>query len=180
MPFDETNPAMARLAARTDTRGIRPAELPEPLRDVLRAGWVRRGSGAYVLAAYARTSGGPYEDPVHEETTVNGRGTYDLDLPAAGPARETALLRRCIGYARAALAARPSEAGPATAYVSLTLDGCDGPVRTGYVTFCGHHEGVAPYVRSMAALTDGSVAVGALERQPHPAGGAMAGNGRRR
>ncbi|WP_374775893.1 hypothetical protein OG756_26925 [Streptomyces sp. NBC_01310] len=171
MPFDETSPAMRRLLARVDTAGIRETEIPEPLREALRGGWVRRGSGAYVLAAFARTPGGPYQDLVHEESTVNGRGMDDLDLPAVGPVREAAVLRRCIAYARAALAGRP--AGAATAYVSLTLAGCDGPAPTGYVTLCGRYEGVRPYIRSVADLDDGSVAAGALERRP--ARGAMAG-----
>lgn len=163
MPFSETNPAMARLLDRVDTRAVVAAEIPQPLRAVVRDGWVRLGSGAYVLAALAGTRGGPYMDLVHEESTVNGRGMYDLDLPGGGPARETALLRRCLAYARAGLLGHP--AGAAAAYVSLTLGECDGPVPTGYVTFCGRYEGVAPYVRSVAAFANDFVAVGVLERR---------------
>ncbi|MEU1330625.1 hypothetical protein [Streptomyces sp. NPDC005865] len=79
----------------------------------------------------------------------------DHDLPLAGPEREALLVRRCLGYAYAALRTVPSScAWPMFGYVSLSHGGVDDGALTANVTFCSRRADVLPYVGDVDAYGD--------------------------
>ncbi|SCK42841.1 hypothetical protein YUYDRAFT_05328 [Streptomyces sp. ScaeMP-e48] len=81
---------------------------------------------------------GTYLDRLVEETTVNGRGMTDYDLPAAPHERTPLLVRRCLAYACACLREAQEEFGDGQvkAYVSLSIADTEEGLLTSNVTFC--------------------------------------------
>ncbi|CAM5672031.1 hypothetical protein SMICM304S_11919 [Streptomyces microflavus] len=81
---------------------------------------------------------GTYLDRLAEETTVNGRGMTDYDLPAAPRERTPLLVRRCLAYACACLREAREEFGDGEvkAYVSLSFADTEEGLLTSNVTGC--------------------------------------------
>lgn len=147
----------ARMSAYLGAAGTRWCEddVPETFRKVVRAGWTTDGD-AYILTALASgchgTGHAGFQDVVHYEATVNGRGMTDYDLPAAGRARLDALLRRTLAYACAALRAVPGGGRwPMLGYVSLSEGGCDDTLLTAHVTFCSDRPHLPRHVSDLDA-----------------------------
>ncbi|MFE7167090.1 hypothetical protein [Streptomyces sp. NPDC057616] len=92
------------------TPSAREQDVPEPFRAVVREGWILDGGAQLLTVLHSGYSGGgsqDFEDVVHYEATVNGRGMTDYDLPRSGTERLETLLRRSVGYACTALQAVP-------------------------------------------------------------------------
>ncbi|MFI6472161.1 hypothetical protein ACIBL5_18160 [Streptomyces sp. NPDC050516] len=156
----QTNTAMAGLLARIDVSGLGADDVPAPFRDVVRRGWTTSPGGARLLAALVDTTHGTYVDAVQEEYSVNGRGMSDEGLPASGPERERALLRRCLAYARLALLGAHERFGDARVkgYVSLSTGGFYEDTVTAYVTFCAEHPGLPRYLGPIEGYEEEAVA----------------------
>jgi hypothetical protein len=157
----------AMFAELVDVAGLEDVaadELPELFRAAVADGWTVDGRGAFLLRRFlAGYSGAPATDVTGYEAAVNGRGVPDLDLAVGGRARATALARRGVGFARAALgrldADYPDHPG-AVAYVSIAeVDVDDEPVYVGDVTFVTAHEGEAPYLAEPESVTANAVAL---------------------
>ncbi|AGK78236.1 hypothetical protein SFUL_3305 [Streptomyces microflavus DSM 40593] len=95
-------------------------------------------AGGRVLAELRPEAPGTYLDRLAEETTVNGRGMTDYDLPAAPHERTPLLVRRCLAYACACLRDAREEFGDGEvkAYVSLSFADTEEGLLTSNVTFC--------------------------------------------
>ncbi|MDQ0599797.1 hypothetical protein QF037_004142 [Streptomyces canus] len=128
----------------------REEDVPHQFRAVAHAGWTV-DDGAQLLTAlksgYSGAGRTEFEDVVHYEATVNGRGMMDYDLPDSGSERLGTLLRRSLGYAcTALLAVPPSSQWPVLAYISLSEGGSNDDLLTAHVTFCSRRPDVPPYV----------------------------------
>lgn len=88
------NSRMSDLLGGVEPRA-REEDVPEPFRAVVRGGWTVDGEAQLLAVLYSGYSGGGgrgFEDAVHYEAAVNGRGMMDYDLPRSGPERLQALL----------------------------------------------------------------------------------------
>jgi hypothetical protein len=95
-----------------------------------------------------------FEDVIHYEATVNGRSMTDYDLRDSGAERRETLLRRCLGYACAALRAVPKgQTRPVLGDVSLPEGGLEDNLVTARVTFCSVHPGLPRYVEDRDSYT---------------------------
>ncbi|MFJ5937160.1 hypothetical protein [Streptomyces sp. NPDC093071] len=158
-----TNQQMRKLLDGVDLDGLSPSDVPPMFREVVERGWSVTGSGARVLTALLLVPAVAAFDRLAEETTVNGRGMTDHDLPtgpAAADERADALLRRCLAYAAACLlAARDRFRDDAVrAYVSLSPGGLDEDLLTAYVTFCTPRPDTPPYVPALEQVRGTAVA----------------------
>jgi len=128
-------------------------DVPDPFRAIIRAGWVAEGDAQLLTALFSGYSGTPlteFDDVIHYEATVNGRGMMDYDLPESGPERRKTLLRRCLGYTCTALLAVPeSHLWPVSGYISLSEGGLEDDLLTAHVTFCSARPGLPRYVDDM-------------------------------
>ncbi len=138
-----------------DEPRARAEDVPDPFLSVVRGGWTVEGEAQLLTVLYSGYSGGgrqEFQDVVHYEATVNGRGMMDYDLPESGPERREPLLRRCLGYACTALLAVPtSRPWPILGYVSISEGGLDGGSLTAHVTFCSQRQDLPPYVSDVDA-----------------------------
>ncbi|MFI8963403.1 hypothetical protein ACIGO8_14965 [Streptomyces sp. NPDC053493] len=186
---------MRDLLAEADLTGLSPADVPPGFRDVVAGGWSVTASGARVLTALHAGPGGAFFDRLAEETTVNGRGMTDHDLPAGadtgdgtgdGPGtgdggavgaavgaavRAHTLLRRCLAYAAGCLRAAEETFGDdaVRAYVVLSPDGTDDGLLTATVTFCTPLPDVPPYIADLEEAQDAAVAEISVRDRPGPA-----------
>lgn len=132
---------------------VREEDVPDQFRAVVREGWTLDGEAQLLTALHSGYSGvgmQEFEDVIHYEATVNGRGMMDYDLPKSGPERRASLLRRSLGYACSALLAVPaSQRWPALGYISLSEGGIDGDSLTAHVTFCSQRLGLPAYASDM-------------------------------
>ncbi|MEU5892815.1 hypothetical protein ABZ835_39145 [Streptomyces sp. NPDC047461] len=132
--------------------------MPDQFRAVTHAGWTMDG-GAQLLSAlrsgYSGSGRARFEDVVHYEATVNGRGMTDYDLPVSGPERLAALLRRSLGYAcTALLTVPPGRPWPTLAYISLSGGGLHDASLTAHVTFCSRRPDVPPYLGDLESYEE--------------------------
>ncbi|MGW5422690.1 hypothetical protein [Streptomyces sp. NPDC003943] len=143
--------------------GLSSSDIPPMFQEVVEQGWSVTGSGARVLTGLRPDPAGSYFDRLAEETTVNGRGMTDYDLPAepaAASQRTKVLLRRCLVYAAACLRAARDHFGDdaVRGYVSLSLGGLDDDLLTAQVTFCTPLPGTPPYIADLEQVQDAAVA----------------------
>lgn len=139
--------------------------LPDLYRSAVAEGWIADERGAWLLRQFLATYFGRPEslsDITGYEAAVNGRGIPDLDLVESGKERATALARRGVAFARAALArlaAEYSEHPAVTAYVRIGLVDMDDDevVYVGDVTFVSAHDGEPPYLGDVEQVTSGAV-----------------------
>lgn len=147
------NAAMARLLDRIDISGITESEIPGLFREVLDGGWTIDPTGAMLLRRLKESYNGEpaFVDPVHKETTINGRGMIDYDLPIIAAEREEKLLRRCIAYACAAIrVARDVRQSPETlSYITMSVSSGGEKLLTANVTFCGDYNDFPSYIANI-------------------------------
>lgn len=136
----------------------REEDVPDQFRAVTHAGWTVDGDAQLLSALQSGYSGSgraQFEDAVHYEATVNGRGMTDYDLPASGPERLAALLRRSLGYAcTALLTVPPGSPWPTLAYISLSGGGLHDASLTAHVTFCSRRPDVPPYLGDLESYEE--------------------------
>ncbi|MER6444619.1 hypothetical protein [Streptomyces venezuelae] len=158
------NDRMARLLAEFPAGELTDDDVPPVFREVVAGGWSYTPNGARVLNGLVPESAGSYFDLLQEETSINGRGMIDYDLPVAESERTGPLLRRCLAYAFACLVEAEREFGDqdVRSYLVLSLGGADDDLLTATVTFCTHHPNVAPYIRDIENVRDAAVAEIAL------------------
>jgi hypothetical protein len=149
------NRMMAAMMQRTDLTRLSEPDIPLPFRDVAGRGWTVGSDGAVLLTELTEGTVGSFFDVVQEETSVNGRGMTDYDLPESGQSREEQLLRRCLAYSFACLESAADQFGKNSvcAYVSLSMGGLDDDVLTANVTFSSHHPGLPPYVEDIESYS---------------------------
>ncbi|MER5960961.1 hypothetical protein [Streptomyces sp. NPDC002057] len=165
---------MRKLLTEVDLTGLSSSDVPPMFREVVERGWSVTGSGARVLTDLRTDPDGSHFDRLAEETTVNGRGMTDYDLPAepaAADARASVLLRRCLAYAADCLRAAGEQFGDdaVRAYVSLSLGGLDDDLLTAQVTFCTPLPDTPPYIAGLEQVQDAAVAE--LSLRDCPVGG---------
>ncbi|MET7482554.1 hypothetical protein [Streptomyces sp. NPDC005538] len=142
---------MSELIAETEARA-KEEDVPDAYRAIVAAGWIVDGD-ARLLAAlhsgYSGTGREEFQDVIHYEVTVNGRGMMDYDLPMAGPKRREMLVRRSLGYACTALLAVPKNWPNTFGYVSLSGGETDDDMLTAHVTFCSEHADTPRYLNDL-------------------------------
>ncbi|MEU9927599.1 hypothetical protein [Streptomyces anulatus] len=101
-----------------------------------------------------------YADRLAEETTVNGRGMTEYDLPAATDERTSLLVRRCLAYVAARLHGSQEHFDDTAvkSYVSFSFADTDEALLTSNVTFCTPLPDVRPYIPDLERVTDAAVA----------------------
>ncbi|MFB8019030.1 hypothetical protein ACFC36_10745 [Streptomyces rubiginosohelvolus] len=155
-----SNARMRELLRATDLFGLGRQDIPPWFRDVAARGWSVTAAGGRVLTGLRPETPGRYVDRLAEETTVNGRGMTDYDLPAAPHERTPLLVRRCLAYVCACLRTARGEFGDSRvrAYVSLSCADTDERLLTSNVTFCTPLADVRPYIPRLEQVKDAAVA----------------------
>ncbi|MFF1782153.1 hypothetical protein ACIQK5_19175 [Streptomyces virginiae] len=155
-----SNDKMSRLLAELPAGELTVDDVPPMFREVAAEGWSYTPNGARVLSGLVPEFTGSYVDVLQEETSINGRGMTDHDLPAAEPERTGPLLRRCLAYAFACLVEAERRFGDrdVRAYLILSLGGAHDDLLTATVTFCTHRPNIAPYIRDIENVQDAAVA----------------------
>ncbi|MGW7356609.1 hypothetical protein ACWGI0_08145 [Streptomyces sp. NPDC054802] len=164
-----SNRQMADLLADADLTGLSVRDIPPMFREVVERGWAVTGSGARVLVDLLPDEDRSCFDRLAEETTVNGRGMTDHDLPpGAGRERAEVLLRRSMAYIGACLRSAEKEFGDrqVRAYLSLSLGGTDDDLLTAHVTFCTPRPDTPPYIAGLEQVRDAAVAEVSVEDCP--------------
>ncbi|MFD8801468.1 hypothetical protein [Streptomyces atroolivaceus] len=154
-----SNPWMRALLEETDVEGLTPRDIPPPFREVAERGWTFTAAGGRVLAGLSPETPARHSDRLVEETTVNGRGMTDHDLPVAPAERTPLLVRRCLAYVCACLSSAREQFGDTQvrACVSLSYADTDDCLLTAYVTFCTPLPDVPPYVRELEEVENTAV-----------------------
>ncbi|MCX5175804.1 hypothetical protein [Streptomyces virginiae] len=154
------NDKMSRLLAEFPVGELTADDVPPMFREVAAEGWSYTPNGARVLSGLVPELTRSYGDVLQEETSINGRGMTDHDLPAAESERSGPLLRRCLAYAFACLVEAERRFGDqdVRAYLILSLGGANDDLLTATVTFCTHQPNAAPYVRDIENVQDAAVA----------------------
>lgn len=160
-----SNPRMREILRTTDVTGLSDRDIPLMFREVVERRWSLTAAGGRVLTDLRPEAPGTYVDRLAEETTINGRGMTDHDLPAAPDERTPLLVRRCLAYAFACLRKAQEEFGDTQvkAYVSLSFADTEEALLTSHVTFCTPLPDVRPYIPDLDAVTDAAVAEISLE-----------------
>lgn len=173
-----SNPLMRDILRETALTDLSDRDVPPVFRDVVEGGWSVTAAGGRVLTALRPEVSGPYLDRLSEETTSNGRGMTDYDLPAAPHERTPLLVRRCLAYVCACLRTAQEEFGDAEvrAYVVLSFADTDTDTDTGTstrtdedenadpglltsnVTFCTPLPDVRPFIPALEDVRDAAVA----------------------
>ncbi|MFD3414460.1 hypothetical protein [Streptomyces cyaneofuscatus] len=155
-----THPRMRDILRATDVTGLSDRDIPLVFRDVVERGWSVTAPGGRVLTALRTEVPGIHSDRLAEETTVNGRGMTDHDLPAAPDERTPLLVRRCLAYVGACLRQAREEFGDTgvRAYVSLSFADTDEALLTSNVTFCTPLPDVRRYIPGLEDVADAAVA----------------------
>ncbi|MEU8888997.1 hypothetical protein [Streptomyces sp. NPDC048442] len=150
---------MRALLEEADVKGLNAEDIPPMFREVAERGWSTSPSGARILTDL-RLPARAYYDRLEEETTVNGRGMTDYDLPAAADERPPLLLRRCLAYVCACLDKAQEEFGDSLvkAYVSLSFADTEDALLTSNVTFCTPLPDVHPYISDLESVENSAVA----------------------
>ncbi|MGA5419452.1 hypothetical protein [Streptomyces lavendulocolor] len=144
---------------------LREEDIPPMFSEVKEEGWSYTPNGARVLTGLIPENTPTYFDVLQEETSINGRGMIDYDLPATGTERTRILLKRCLSYSFACLNEARKRFGDqeVKAYVSLSVGGCDDATMTAYVTFCTPNPNTAPYVRELENVQNEAIMELSLE-----------------
>ncbi|WP_329157489.1 hypothetical protein OHA63_19030 [Streptomyces anulatus] len=156
---------MREILRTTDVTGLGDRDIPPKFLEVVERGWSLTAAGGRVLTGLRPETPGTYVDRLAEETTINGRGMTDYDLPAAPDERTPRLLRRCLAYVCACLRKAQEEFGDTQvkAYVSLSFADTEEALLTSNVTFCTPLPDVRPYIPDLEAVVDAAVAEISLE-----------------
>ncbi|WP_158754705.1 hypothetical protein [Streptomyces sp. NRRL F-2580] len=135
-------------------------DIPPMFHEVAAEGWSYTPNGARVLTGLVPELTSSYFDVLQEETSINGRGMIDYDLPAAASERTGPLLRRCLAYAFACLVEAERKFGDqeVRSYVTLSMGGEGDDLLTATVTFCTHTPNAVPYIRDIENVQDAAVA----------------------
>ncbi|MFH9134643.1 hypothetical protein [Streptomyces sp. NPDC017524] len=174
---------MREILRTTGLTDLSDRDIPPVFREVVERGWSVTASGGRVLTALRPETPGPYFDRLAEETTSNGRGMTDYDLPAAPHERTPLLVRRCLAYVCACLRKAQEEFGDAEvrAYIFLSFvdidedagaeadadadagdadsgAGAGRGLLTSNVTFCTPLPDVRPYIPALEDVRDAAVA----------------------
>ncbi|MER7700779.1 hypothetical protein [Streptomyces sp. NPDC096095] len=151
---------MREILRAADVTGLSDQDIPPLFREVVGRGWSVTPGGGRVLSDLRPEAPGRYVDRLAEETTVNGRGMTDYDLPAAPDERTPLLVRRCLAYVCACLRKAQEEFGDTDvqAYVSLSFAETDEGPLTSNVTFCTPLPGVRPYIPRLEDVKGTAVA----------------------
>lgn len=160
-----SNPRMREILRTTEVSDLTDEEIPPMFREVAERGWSVTPSGGRVLTDLRPETSNTYADRLAEETTINGRGMTDYDLPAAPHERTPLLIRRCLAYVCACLRKAHEHFGDTQvkAYVSLSFADTEEALLTSNVTFCTPLPDVRPYIPDVEAVTDAAVAEITLE-----------------
>ncbi|MEU1486907.1 hypothetical protein [Streptomyces sp. NPDC005752] len=155
-----SNARMRALLRETGTAGPSPQDIPPVFREVVERGWSVTPAGGRVLTDLLPENLPRYSDRLAEETTVNGRGMTDHDLPSATDERAPLLVRRCLAYVAACLHGAQEHFGDTAvkSYVSLSFADTDEALLTANVTFCTPLPDVRPYIPDLEDVTDAAVA----------------------
>ncbi|MFD4025599.1 hypothetical protein ACFWRV_19095 [Streptomyces sp. NPDC058576] len=156
---------MREILRTTDVTDLSDRDIPPMFREVVDRGWSVTAAGGRVLTDLRPETPGVYVDRLAEETTINGRGMTDHDLPAAPDERTTLLVRRCLAYVCACLRKAEEEFRDTRvkAYVSLSFADTEEALLTSNVVFCTPLPDVRPYIPDLEAVTDAAVAEISLE-----------------
>ncbi|MFD3439047.1 hypothetical protein ACFWU3_16250 [Streptomyces sp. NPDC058685] len=151
---------MRSLLGETDLRSLGSQDIPPLFREVAERGWSTTAGGARVLTDLRPQSAAASVDRLAEETTVNGRGMTDYDLPTAPHERTPLLMRRCLAYIRACLRAAQEEFGDSgvKGYVSLSFSDTEDALLTAHVTFCTPRPDVPAYIADLERVENEAVA----------------------
>ncbi|MFH9465881.1 hypothetical protein ACH4LT_01055 [Streptomyces clavifer] len=155
-----SNARMRALLRETDTTGLSSQDIPPLFREVVERGWSMTPAGGRVLTDLLPETLPDSFDRLAEETTVNGRGMTDYDLPAATDERAPLLVRRCLAYVAACLRGAQEHFGDTAvkSYVSFSFADTDEALLTSNVTFCTPLPDVRPYIPDLESVTDAAVA----------------------
>ncbi|MGW0671834.1 hypothetical protein [Streptomyces sp. NPDC002746] len=150
---------MRALLQETDTAGLGAQDIPPEFREVVERGWSLTPAGGRVLTDLLIKDAPQFSDRLAEETTVNGRGMTDYDLPTATDERAPVLVRRCLAYIAACLRRAQEDFGDTAvrAYVSLPFADTDEAPLTSNVTFCTPLPDVLPYISDLESVKDAAV-----------------------
>lgn len=101
-----------------------------------------------------------HADRLAEETTVNGRGMREYDLPAATDKRTSLVIRTCLAYVSACLHGTQEHFDDTAvkSYVSFSFADTDEALLKSNVTFCTPLPDVRPYIPDLERVTDAAVA----------------------
>ncbi|MFJ9980531.1 hypothetical protein [Streptomyces cyaneofuscatus] len=156
---------MLEILQTTDITGLSDRDIPSMFLEVVERGWSLTAADGRVLTDLRPDAPGTYVDRLAEETTINGRGMTDYDLPAAPDERTPRLVRRCLAYVCACLRKAQVEFGDTQvkAYVSLSFADTEEALLTSNVTFCTPLPDVRPYIPDLEGVTDAAVAEISLE-----------------
>ncbi|WP_046778589.1 hypothetical protein [Streptomyces yangpuensis] len=151
---------MTELLAQYPPTGLTDDDIPSLFREVKEEGWSYTPNGARVLTGLLPDFAASYSDVLREETSINGRGMTDYDLPVAESERTRPLLRRCLAYALACLDEAEKKFGDqeVRSYVVLSLGGVDDDLLTATVTFCTHDPNTNPYIPDLENVQNEAVA----------------------
>ncbi|WP_432150995.1 hypothetical protein [Streptomyces sp. bgisy029] len=129
---------MREILRTTDSTDLSDRDIPPMFLEVVERGWSLTAAGGRVLTDLCPEAPGTYAARLTEETTINGRGMTDYDLPAAPDERTPLLVRRCLAYVHACLRKAQKEFGDTRvkAYVSLSFADTEEALLTSNVTFC--------------------------------------------
>ncbi|MEV7297795.1 hypothetical protein AB0N79_40360 [Streptomyces microflavus] len=156
---------MREILQTTDITDLSDRDIPLMFLEVVERGWSLTAAGGRVLTDLCPEAPSTYADRLTEETTINGRGMTDYDLPAAPDERTPLLVRRCLAHVHACLRKAQEEFGDTQvkAYVSLSFANTEKALLTSNVTFCTPLPDVRPYIPDLEAVTDAAVAEISLE-----------------
>lgn len=91
-----SNPRMREILRTPDITDLSDRDIPPVFLEVVERGWSLTAACGRVLTDLCPDAPGTYTDRLTEETTINGRGMTDYDLPAAPDERTPLLVRRCL------------------------------------------------------------------------------------
>lgn len=155
-----SNARMRALLQETDTTGLSFQDIPPMFREVVERGWSLTPAGGRVLTDLLPENLPEYSDRLSEETTVNGRGMTDYDLPTATDERAPLLVRRCLAYVAACLHRAQEDFGDTAvkSYISFSFADTDEAPLTSNITFCTPLPDVRPYIPDLESVKDAAVA----------------------
>ena len=155
------NRDMSRLLGDVDVSHLSVSDVPEAFTAIVAQGW-REHDGVWVLKALSEGCSGDaslFTDAVHAETTVNGRGMIDYDLPVGRVDRRVPLMQRSLAYACAAIRSvgELPESPAIMAYVTVSERADESGLESSHVTFCASRQDVPPYVPDVGEYKEGAL-----------------------